>query len=157
MEQGSLVLVTTDMCLKALPRELLPLGANLLIQYNLATRKVSFLCSLVCYGSGPWRLGTPVTSVHWTCPLLMRFSLADTLLCCTVMLGKKTSSCHSCFDVVHGLAQERHAHHTQNVHTLSTKRANQPSQRPCNRTSTPGQVHKLTAAFLLVCSFPRRS
>ncbi|KAI8472627.1 MAG: hypothetical protein J3K34DRAFT_453765 [Monoraphidium minutum] len=40
--RASLVLATTDVCLKALPKELLPIGLPLLIQYDIPTSKDAF-------------------------------------------------------------------------------------------------------------------
>lgn len=39
-DNRSLVLICSDVCLRALPRELLPLGLSLLIQFDVTTSKV---------------------------------------------------------------------------------------------------------------------
>ena len=53
---AALVLVTTDPPLKAAPKELLPLGVSLLVQYDLPLQKVRCWCR---YGSvlARWRTG----------------------------------------------------------------------------------------------------
>lgn len=54
--RSTVVLVTTDVCLKASPKELLPLGVPLLVQFDLARQKEAFQrrVSALC-GSGKER------------------------------------------------------------------------------------------------------
>uniref|UniRef100_A0A6T8U2J1 Helicase C-terminal domain-containing protein n=1 Tax=Chlamydomonas leiostraca TaxID=1034604 RepID=A0A6T8U2J1_9CHLO len=65
-DESSLVLAATDVCLKTLPRELLPLGASLLIQYDMPHKKEVLARRMSSvFGGGRDRRGAAPITIHF--------------------------------------------------------------------------------------------